>query len=90
MSGVKTYEEYQKEIQEDFEKQRQDYAIKASKYKHVFNSNEGQEVLEDLTNLFNAQPSFVPGTDVNDVCYLEGQKAVINHIFTLINYKPHN
>lgn len=57
-------------------------------YKHAFKSSNGELVLSDLTRSFNGAPSYMPGGNVKDACYYEGQKSVISHIYTLINYKP--
>ena len=51
------------------------------KYKQLFASELGQEVLEDLQKLWRSPPSTL---DLGSLSFLEGQRHVIRYIETLI------
>lgn len=79
--------EYQKAAEEGIQKTREAYNDLSMAYKSTFNGESGQRVLENLMTTFNAEASYLPGGNLQDTCYYEGQKAVIAHIYTLLNYK---
>lgn len=83
-------EDYNQE-QDDIIKKKNELKVKLSNlYKEAFKSQAAIEILEDLENNFLNHPSYLPGWNLNDVCYLEGQKSVVNYIKQQIEYKHAN
>lgn len=57
-------------------------------YQALFASEKGIRIFEDLQFQFNSRPSYELGSDLNDACYLEGQKSVIAYIFEMLRINP--
>lgn len=81
---------------DELEEQRQETAKKNTKalkdkiidYQRTFGDEAGERVFEDMQRAFNSQPSYEPGVGSKHMCYLEGQKSVINYIFELLRINP--
>lgn len=74
------------ESKKNLEKIKEEYRDQALLYADVFKTTGAAKILDDLQQTFTESASFVPGRNLNDVCYYEGQKSVIKYITTLINY----
>lgn len=85
-------------MEEDYNEQKHeaikeqiDNSIKISNmYKQVFSNGHGIDVLKHLEETFNKHPSYLPGWNLNDTCYFEGHKSVINYIKRQIENKDAN
>ncbi len=61
-------------------------------YKALFNSEKGKNILNDLRRkcpLMDNALDTSQGIDTNKVCYLEGQRSVILHIFKMMDTDPY-
>lgn len=80
--------DYQKANEDQNNKMLIEYNNLSKAYKEMFATENGQVILSNLTQSFSGTPSYIPGGNMQDTCYYEGQKSVIAHIYTLIKYKP--
>jgi hypothetical protein len=67
-----------------------DKKVKARKqhYQYLFETEHGMEVLDDLVSFtgFNTVV-YKPGGNLNDIAFLEGQRAVVRYILDQLEYK---
>lgn len=80
-------EDYENSNKEQYDSIIEEYNQNAKRYQDLFGSALGQDIWADLQAKFLGGPSFIPGREMKDVCYFEGQKSVMAHIKQLLEYK---
>jgi len=84
---MKMLSDYEQDKDEIYKKIREDGYALAKEYQKVFAGVKGEKVFEDLMEKFCHDAAFVPGASVNDACYFEGQRSVMNYINYQMKYK---
>lgn len=79
-------------VRADREKLQEEHAKKVRErkqhYHHVFNTDHGKKVLDDLVSFsgYNAV-AYRPGCNLQDVAFLEGQRAIVKYILDMLEYE---
>lgn len=87
---MNTLNDYAKKNAEIQKKNAVEAADTAGVYQSISDTYSGRKAIEDLTRRFNHDQCFAPGTNLNDACYFEGQRSVINYINQQLNYRLTN
>lgn len=65
-----------------------DIELRKARYKDVFGTKHGKEVLEDLCNIYHLNSTtYRKDGNVEDTIYREGQRSVILFLLSQINQK---
>lgn len=79
------FEKIQQEKVKFLEEQNEKIKVLKQSYNKVFNTKDGISILSNLHDKFSEQPSYAFGYNINDTCYIEGQKSVIRYIEKLLS-----